>query len=621
MPPPALVGTHPHPSISGASLTAGGQHLVPWLQQNLSTPRPLAVDIETYGVDLDGYRIKCVVLGLPDAVFVADPRDYHQATLIGQAIGYARTLIMHNAPFDAPSLVLNGLMAVADVARVVDTLVLARAAEPGEFTPKTLDACAARYLGIGSENKIGDMFKALGLTKTAGYAKLDIDSPAYLMGAAADGIVTARLLQPIHQAAVRRQTTGHPFKDGLTEAEAWAELEKHQVVNRWGIRQTIRGLALNLDYLEQFRATNTQARAEAARTLLTAGVDPGNGNHLTAKLTELGELPPDHPRTPGGKLKADKGALAALTHPLARTFAEVKKLDKITGYLEKCQALSAYDGRVHPTTQVLAAAHGRMSMRGVEIHQFPAAARPIIAFDEDGTSVDWAAQEPMLALNMAGDDDALQGYEYRGEKLYTAIADYGQIPYKTAKIVLLAGMYGEGLRKLSADLGLDFGPYFTRGDKLIPSYAAGKAMQDKAFAAIPKTREMLGTLKKVAQQYGCVITVNGRVVPIPMGRGFVDEDGVEGPPGRQTHKGPNYRICGSAADMAMDTIAECDARGIGDAVWFGMHDELVCATSVAGDVRQIMETPSERLCRTAKRRPIIRTDVEQLGSHWRGEEK
>jgi DNA polymerase-1 len=621
MPAPAFTGTHPHPGIPGATMTAGGAHFVDWLQQHLSTARALAVDIETYGVDLDGYRIKCVILATEHAAFVADPRDLAQAVLIRQALDYALELDFHNAPFDVPSLVINGLMSPQAVNKSVDTLVIARCATPGETVPKTLDACAARYLGLRSENKITDMFKALGLTKSQGYERLDINSPAYLMGAAADGVVTARLRVPIWDAAIRQLTEGHPFRDGLSRYEAGQELEKHQVVSRWGLRQTIKGLAVNLDYLEQFRALNGQARASAARALTEAGITPGNGNHLTTVLHGLGVLPEDHPRTATGKLQADQKALATLTHPLATTFSWVKKLDKIDAYLEKCRSMSLMDGRIHPTTQILAAAHGRSSMRGVEIHQFPALARPIVLFDEDGTSVDWAAQEPMLMLNMAGDTMALEGYELRGEKLYTAIAEYGRIPYKTAKVVLLAGMYGEGLRKLSADLGLDFGPYFTRNGRSVPSYQAGKEMQDKAFAAIPRSREMLATLKTVAKQNGKVITINGRVLPIPMGRGWVDEDGNEGPPGRQTHKGPNYRICGSAADMMMDTVAECERRGIGDGLWFNMHDEFACATSISHEVEQIMQTPSERLCRAAGRRPIIRTDLERLGAHWKGEEK
>jgi hypothetical protein len=633
MPPPALVGTHPHPSISGASLTAGADHFIPWLQQNLSRPRDLAVDIETYGIDLDGYRIKCVVLGLPDAVFVADPRDYAQAVLIRQATGYARTLIMHKANFDAPSLVANGLMTVADVDKTVCTMVKARHATPGKTIQRTLDACAERYLGIGSENKITDMFKALGLTKTDGYRRLDIDSPAYLMGAAADGIVTARLEPVLHQAGLDLLLHGHPFTDwAITDpAEAEWELEKHQIVNRWGIRRTIEGMVANLDYLETYQGRIGAERAAGAQALEAAGIDPGNGNHLIRELEKVGAIPPDHPRTPkkinkktgketGGRLKADAETVALLQHPLARQFAAVKKMDKITGYLEKARGLSVLDGRIHPTLEVLAAVHGRSSMTGVEIHQFSAPARPIVAANpgEDWTSTDWSAQEPMLGMNFAGDAVPIASYE-RGERIYTFISQFAGIADKPAKVVILGGMYGEGAKELSSKLGLDPGPYWTKNDgTIIASYKAAKDIQDAAWSALPETKKYLDRQRKVAEQYQMVMTMNGRVVPIASGpRPW---DGVWSV---QAHKGGNGVICGSAADMMMDVVvgAEAMGRDVADAIKFNMHDEFVHLTGINHEMRTLMTRVSYRLQRAAGRIPLIRIDQEQLGPHWRGEEK
>lgn len=627
---PALIGTYPHSGLPGAAVTCGREHVVPWLQQHLPRPRPVTADIETYGVDLDGYRIKCVTIATETAALVLDPRDYDQAVMIGKALGWASTIFAHNAPFDIPSLVLNGLMGVADVAKVVDTLVMARMLWPGDMPLKSLEACAGRLLGTTTERTIKDVFKARGLTRQQGFATMDIDSPVYLMGAAADGIVTTRLAPVLHEKVLDYWVTGHPFADqGLSRDEAAAEMEKHQIENRWGIRQTIRGLAPDLEYLEAYQARHGHARNQAASKLEMVGITPGNGNHLTSFLEVSNGLPPDYPRTAGGKWKSDKAALATLDHPAGKLFAEVKKLDKITGYLEKVRTMSLFDGRIHPTLNVLKAAHGRSSMSGVEIHQFPADARPIIGFDEEGASVDWAQQEPMLGMNFAGDEPALLSYE-AGEKIYNWIAQYGNIPYKMAKIVLLAGMYGEGLRKLSIDLGLDLGPWEQKRDwttrqlvvdedgdpVMIPTYAAGKAMQAATFSGIPRTWTMLGNLKRVAKVHHSVISLNGRILPIPMGPGF---DG--GPPSRQTHKGPNYRICGSASDMKTDVIVAAEAMGIGDGIWFNMHDEFVCAASVAHDVQLLMQRASDRLCRAAGRTPVIRTDLEILGRAWRGEEK
>jgi DNA polymerase-1 len=628
---PAFTGTHPHPGIPGATMTAGRDHLLPWLQQHLSRSRDLASDIETYGVDLDGFRIKCVVLGVPEAAFVADPRDLAQAALIRKAHSYARTVIHHKANFDAPSLVLNGLMHPQTVDNVVCTMVKARMATPGKTVRRTLDACAKRYLGMDTEHTIGEMFKTLGLTKDQGYQRLDIDSPAYLMGAAADGIVTARVAPLLHQACLDLLLRGHPFTEwAITDpAEAEWEIEKHQLVNRWGIRRTIKGLVANLEYLDGYLAQYGAARDRGAAELAALGIDPGNGNHLIRYLSDQGLIEPDHPRTPvktnpktgkvsGGTLKSDQKTVALIQHPAARAFAAVKERDKIIGYLDKVKGQAVIDGRVRPTLEVLAAVHGRSSMTGIEIHQFPAGARPIIGADpgDDLTSVDWSAQEPMLGMNFAGDTGAIAAYE-RGERIYTYISQLTGVADKPAKVILLGGMYGEGAKELTSKLGMDPGPYWTKDDgTVIASYKQAKELQKATWAALPRTWDFLERMKKVAGQYQMVMTMNGRVVPIASGpRPW---DGVWSV---QVHKGGNGVICGSAADMMTDVVVMCIQQGISDQVYFNMHDEFVTSSGVAHQVQQNMQNVSARLQRAAGRVPLIRTDLERLGSHWKGEEK
>lgn len=623
MPQPALMGTYPHPAIANATVTAGWPYTDMWLADLFQHgPVPIAVDIETYGLGLDMLRIKCVTISNGLGAVVLDPRDRRDADLIRRALDYASVLFMHQATADAPSLCRNGLMRIEHIAKIVDTVLYARIAMPGETVPKRLESCGWRYLQI-PEAKITDVFKSLGYSKSEGFRIMDIDSPVYLMGAGADGLVTYRIAAPVYQAAIDRLTTGHSFSiQGLNPAEAAVEVEKHQIVNRVMLRRTVRGLRVDVDYLEEYRNKTGTERAQGEAVLRGLGIDPGNGNQLAAWLQSQGALPADHRMTPSGKYGTAEDDLETLHHPVATTFVAVKKITKVLDdYLEKAWDAATIDGRIHPVTNVLAAAHGRMSMSGDSaIHQWPGPARGLILAEEGDelASVDWSQQEPMIGLNVAGDHTALHAYENLGEKLYTAIAAYGGISYDVAKVVLLAGMYGEGKKKLSADLGLPPDPwveaYTTSWGKDVSAhwgYQAAGDMQDATFSAIPKTRELLRTLKNMARDQGLVCTVNGRVLPIPMGKGF---DG--GPPGRQTHKGPNYFISGSALDMMTDTIVECERQGLGDAIYFGMHDELLVSASAAVDVQRIMETPPYRLCEMAKRRPRIRTDLAYLGKRW-----
>jgi DNA polymerase-1 len=606
-----------------------GEHFAPdWLNEHLSRPRALAVDIETYGLGQDMLSIKCVSLGVPEAALILDPRRPLQAGLIQRALAYAPTLIMHVATADAPSLCANHLMRPQDVDKVVDTVLYARLAEPGETVPKRLEDCARRYLGLTSDT-IADSFKALGYSKTDGYRVFDIDRPAYVMGAAADGIVTARLLPAVRAAAMERFTRGHPFADrGLNPQEAVLEMEKSQIVNRLMLRRTIKGLRIDLDFMRDYVDRTGPAREAGEVELRAVGVKPGNGNQLAQYLTEINALPTDHPRTKTGRPSTQAKHLEMLKHPLAKLFVQTKQISKLLDdYLVKCRKEMDDSGRIHPTVSVLAAAHGRMSMAGIPLHQFPPGARGIVLFDEgdEGGGIDWAQQEPVVALNSAGDVDALQGYEQRGEKLYYGIASFANIPYNSAKKVLLAGMYGEGLRKLSSDLDLDPGPWHPRTDRdtgqfetdehgeviLYPQYAAARDIQDAAFSTIPKTKALLETLRETAKKHRLICTMNGRILPIPMG-----VQPWDGKYSVQAHKGPNFYISGSATDMMYDALCRMVAQGLSEAFYLGMHDELIVSRGAVPEVRRIMETPSPRLIAIAKRVPIIRTDTADLGIRW-----
>jgi DNA polymerase-1 len=615
MPLPAQTGVMAHPTIAGAEVVAGTDFVAPWLNR-YAGPR-VALDIETYGLGVDANRIKVVVLAVPSSALVLDPRDPAQLMLLEQMLDdpALTEIVTHNGgPFDFPSLAANRIIDTSHTRKLVDTMLYARLAEPGETTPKTLDACADRYLGIKSRS-ITAMFKALGMTKTEGYARLDLDSPAYLFGAAADGIVTARLLEPIRAAAVDRLTTGHPFQSvGLSRYEAEWELERHQIVNRWASRRTIIGMRVDFDHLERFRAQNGGERARNEAQLRSLGIDPGNGNHLAAWLTKQGLLPADHPMTPGGKPSTAEKVLEGLNHPVARLFVATKKVTKLDGYMQKCIDQADDQGRIHPSTNILKAAHGRSAISGIEIHQFPAGARGIIMADDSDpfVSVDWSQQEPRIGMNLAQgpEDPGLLAYE-RGERLYTAIADYGDISDKQAKVVLLAGMYGEGLKKLSDDLGLLPDPWIPpRGEwEGRWGYQAGRELQDATFKALPNTRALLKQLKGIAKEHKLVFTVAGRILPIPSGV-------YDGRFSVQTHKGPNYAICGSAADEMTDAVVWAEQTGNGDGLKWNMHDEFICSASISHDLRRQMETPSERLKRIAGRIPVIRTDMNWCGERW-----
>lgn len=635
MPLPALIGTYPLPGMQGATVTAGLEPARAELARIFRNgPVDLAEDIETYGLGVDAQRVKCVTFGTEDAAVVLDPRDAASAAEIRRAQDYALTLTMHNGTFDAPNLAMisncpiGPLFHLGLVPKIRDTILRARLATPGLKPMKDLDSCVERYLGIKNA-PITDLFKALGYrTKLEGFLKLDIDAPAYLFGAGADAVGTARLMPVIHAAAVDRQLN-HPFPApiGLGRAEAEEMIRDREEHHHWSIEQTIIGLKIDAEYVDRFRAINQAGLDQKRAYLRSLGVE--NANQLAAFLQGIGALPPGYPRTKKTLALSTKAEdLQGLGHPLARMWAGLEgpdgkilefgitQLEKLDGYLQKALDEMDANGRVHPVTSVLKAAHGRDAMSGLPIHQFPELARPVIAADTSFTSIDFSQQEPRITMNLAGDIGPLQPYERDGIKIYAPIAQLADITMDAAKIVVLAGLYGRGLGATSTQLGLPPDPWVeewvTRNGRVIEAhwgYEAAKDIQAAVFGAIPRTAAFMEAGKRIARDHELAWTISGRIVPIPSGF-------FQGRFSVQAHKWINYNTSGSANDELSHVIVTARRQGLGNAIRFGMHDEVVVESEAAHDIRRIAETPHPRLCLLSGRRPVIRTDMKVLGKAW-----
>jgi len=568
----------------------------------------LACDIETAGLEGLARDIKSVSYGVAKAAVVLDPRDPFQAATIRWTFDNATELIFHNSAFDVPNLCIARLMEVQHIAKVVDTLIYARLAEPDERTSKSLEAAGRRWLEPHSSKDnaltIEQAFRVLGLSRSEGYRRMDIDTPLYLKRAAADPIVTYRLLPLVRQAAMNRLTTGHPFSDnGVTGDEALELRDREQTVNRIMLRRSARGLRVDLEFLDRYRAGHAAEVSAAEAELRAEGIEPGNGNQLTTWLEANGALPADHPRTQKTRRpSASADHLERIAHPLARTFVRHKQIVKVDrDYLDKVVDLAVTSRgheRVHPSVNILgASATGRMSYGSPPFQQFPPGARGVVLADENDalTSIDWSQIEPVTAANIAGDRAVLAGYEDGSSDLYTAVAELAGVPRKTAKVIVLAQMYGEGIRKLAADLKI--------------SMDEAEQLKRAVFGAMPKVANLIYRLKRIGEDHKTIFTLSGRILTVPSGvkNGF---------PWVATHKAVNYFVQGSAYDILAEALVRVEAAGLGDAVYLALHDELVVSSSAAHDVRKIMEEPPERLCRLAKRIPVLRTDLAEMGERW-----
>jgi DNA polymerase-1 len=561
----------------------------------------VALDTETPSVT-DPFRIKCVTASwwsgsLMYTVLLDPLRSGRDHAAVKGIIARCRRLVLHNAPFDIPGLYHAGLLDLADIKKVDDTLVLARLALPDTLTRKSLAALSTSMLGLPELS--GGMtlaFKANGYkTIEAGYRGMDINVPAYRFGAMSDTAVTLTLYPKLIEAC-RQQLTNHPFRShGLgSTAEADDRIEWVQVVNRVMLRRNAVGLAYDDEYLWRYRNEVAEEQESAAAALTAADIRPGNGLDLVTRLDQRGELPGGWLRTKTGKLSSAKDHVALLTHPLADAHRTHAHTDKILGYLEKCAVKAEVTGRIHPQCSVLgASATGRMSYSDPELQQFPDAARPIIRDDGQGlTSIDWSQIEPVTLANMAGDLDFLAPYE-RGEDLYALPMRAAGISRKMAKVVLLAAMYGQGIASLARDIS--------------QSEESAAQIRRQLFSAMPTAARFMSRINEVAEAHGMVCTAAGRILPVPVD---LKRDRV------MAHKAVNYVVQGSACDVLMDAIVRCEAAGLGDHIQIPLHDELVVDTPAAEAVREIMATPPSFLSAWAGRIPVLRCDSADMGHAW-----
>lgn len=671
-------GTFRLPGFHGTTYTVGNDPVLDFDWTSL--PGTISCDIETAGkagrARLD---VKAVTFGTDRHALVFDPRVPGQYKRIRDILNSGRRIVFHNSTFDVPIMYAVGLIDLDSIDNVTDTLIYARLAEPSEFAGRGLREAANRHLGLNLEDPLPRILKNLGISKERWFADFDLDTPNYLFMAATDAILTVRLRPNVRADAYSRITENHPFTmHGVTGAEADALVEREQIINRDCLRRTCRGLRADTEYADEYRSTNREMITANAAQLEANGIRPGVSADLTTWLDERGFIPEDYPRTPKTKKASGKADdLKLLDHELAKIFVEHKQTEKVDkDYLEKVLFDAALDGKIHPTTNLLGAATGRMSMAGPPIQQFPPGARGIIIADDyeevmslgqtyygnpkhdvydRGTknekvvcncgtsmrgmvSIDWSQIEPVLAANVAGDLDVLAGYEAGTSDLYTDVAEFARVPRKTAKVIVLAQLYGEGILKLAKDLGLitageagqitaEFrrrkkhnkaclpaervpGSQVAIAEELgIDGFLEAVKIRDAVFGPLPKTYEYMTLLRNIGNQYEKIPTLSGRIVPIPSGW-------YDGEYSVQTHKAINYTFQGGAYDVLADSHIRIHEAGLRDALYFHMHDEMIVDAQAAHDIRRIMETPPDRLVQLIGRTPVLRTDMAHIGERW-----
>lgn len=546
-----------------------------WFQR-ANAAGPIALDTETTGLDIysPGYRLRTVQFG-----------DRREAWVILYELGgafeasakwalrYGSKFQIHNAPFDWAVIDRHAGVNIETLApKTIDTRLKAGLVDPrqpqegGRGT--ALKPLSAFYLDPSAPDTQGDLtavFRSLKLTKSTGWAGIDIWHPTYLLYAGLDVILTARL-----DVALDAELDALGVRPRLIAYE-------HEIARICAIMQRT-GMVLDADYT---RGLDTRLADEALKyeaIALRYGVENVNAAaQLREAFAEMGERWNDV--TTSGLRKVDKAVLHRFAdldqnsgkrlglrdpNPLAEAIIRSKRAGKWrSAYTQTFLDTVDAGGRVHAFINSMQARTARMSITRPALQTLPsgdAMIRRCLLADEGEVvvSCDFAAVELRVLAALAD-----------VKRMKQAIASGEDLHSFTARLV-----FGEGFtpkhRKISK--GIAFGKVYGGGAATI-SRQTGAPEEDVQRAlraydrAYPEIARYSRRLQREAYEHGMVgISVTGRRLPVDRQRVYAVT---------------NYAVQSAARDVLGQSLINLEEAGLLPYLRLPIHDEVLASVPLA----------------------------------------
>ncbi|MFD7591737.1 DNA polymerase [Kitasatospora sp. NPDC059812] len=549
-----------------------------WCQA--SNRGPVAVDTETTGLRLfaSDFRLRTVQFGdAHDAWVIHWERGGWFRQYARDALTHTREMLIHNASYDLLVIDRHAGIPLEDlVDRVTDTRVLATLIDPRQPAEggigTALKPLSAFWVDPTAPDTQGDLtgvFRSLGLTKSTGFAAIDLDHPTFNLYGGLDCILTARL-EPALRAELRR----------LGVREALIDYE-HDLARMCMVMERT-GLVLDVPYTRRLAVQLSTEAAEFSEKAARYGVASVNATKQIAEaLMGMGETLTE--RTASGALKVDKAVLLRLAdmdlqwnrlgvrtpNPVAEAVLRSKRAGKWgTTYAETFLHSVDDAGRVHPGIRPLAARTGRMSVQRPALQTLPSSDQMIrrcLLADEGHVmvSVDFAAVEMRVLAALAGVKRMTEGF-LAGEDIhwFTARLIKGDsATEKDRKVFKGAGfskVYGGGVSTAARQTG-----------------ASEEAMA-RAFAEYdrlyPEIRRASNRWQREARARRMVfISATGRRLPLDRDRAFAVV---------------NYACQSAARDCLGQAMLNIQEAGLSHLLRLPIHDELL-ASVPAKDAEEV----------------------------------
>jgi DNA polymerase I-like protein with 3'-5' exonuclease and polymerase domains len=390
------------------------------------------------------------------------------------------------------------------------------------------------------------------------------------------------------------------------------------------LRMRMRGVRVNQTYAEQLKdRLELEAKELVERIQLEAGmpVSIWAAASIAKAFDKAGIKYGRTNKTEAPSITRD--LLIKEEHALAKMILAAREKEKLVKTFLLGQVLGQmHDGRIHGQIHPLKSddggtVTGRLSMSDPNLQFIPARTdegkmvRNCFVPDDDKNwwaSLDFNQQEPRLTVHFAakiqatGAEEAVRRYhDDENTNYHEFAAELTGLPYKRAKILNLAIIYGRGVKNTAAELDM------TEDET--------KELFMKHAREMPFVQDLSSVCQKIVKRRGYLSSLLGRRIRFPYfeptrwelrdkydNKCTLEEATARWPDQRliraRIHKALNSLIQPSAADQTKAAMLAVWQAGHGDKVMIQVHDELCCDVEhwdVAEEIAKIMKEAHELL--------------------------
>ena len=499
--------------------------------------------------------------------------------------------VMHNATYDLGWLEAEGFTVNGDIH---DTMIAAAMLDENRmyYNPNSV---ARDYIGESkSEKALRRAAEDYGVNPKAEMWRL----PSRFVGAYAeqDARITLRLWHVL-EAEMHKQ-----------EVSSIYALERSLI--RHLVKMRKRGVRVDLEAAERVQddlAAKEKDLLSSIHDDTDVWVEPWTASSIAKVFDAVGLSYPRTEKTDSPSFT--KQFLTSHVHPVAQKIVRLREFNKANTTFVSNIFKFENDGRIHAEFHPLRSddggtVTGRFSSSNPNLQQIPAR-DPVIKAAIRGLfipeeyckwgSFDYASQEPRWLAHYCASvpadnrhamiDDVIEMYQNDDADFHQMVADMAGISRKEAKTVNLGIMYGMGVGKLGAVLGLEA--------------AEAKELLAEYHSKVPFVKGIADAVSSAAQRNGHIRTVLGRKCrfdkweptqwgvhkPLPLEEARKTYGGSI--KRAFTYKSLNRLIQGSSADQTKKAMLLCAEEGL--LPMLQVHDELCFNLEDEDQIEPIVE--------------------------------